>query len=136
MKDSLKPGLSATRRVEIDAKRTISFMGEDLRVYATPELVRDIEATCLELIAQHADAGESSVGIAVDINHAGATPLGSWVEITVTVSAVEGRQVAFDVVARDPIEEVSRGSHRRFVVEVEKLKGRLAGKVAKIKELG
>lgn len=136
MKDTLKPGLNATRRVDIDAKRTISFMGEDLRVYATPELVRDIEATCLDLIAQHAEAGESSVGIGIDINHGGATPLGSWVEISATVSAVEGRQVAFEVVARDPVEEVSRGSHRRFVVEVEKLKSRLAGKLAKIKELG
>ena len=45
MKDSLQSGLEATRQFEIDTGRTISFMGEDLRVYATPYMVRDIEET-------------------------------------------------------------------------------------------
>ena len=34
MSDTLKPGLSATRRVDIDRDRTISFMGDDCRVYS------------------------------------------------------------------------------------------------------
>jgi predicted thioesterase len=53
-----------------------------------------------------------------------------WVEITATVRAVEGRKVAFDVVARDRVEEVSRGEHGRFVVEVAKLRARVAAKAA------
>ena len=40
MKDTITPGMSMTRRVEIDTPRTIDFLGENLRVYATPELVR------------------------------------------------------------------------------------------------
>ncbi len=134
MKESLKPGLIATKRFDIDLARTIDFLGEELRIYATPELVRDIEWTCRDFLLAHADEGEDSVGIGLDISHSGATPLDAWVEVEATVTGVEGRQVSFDVMVRDPLEEVGRGSHKRFMVEVAKLKQRVAGKVAKIRE--
>ena len=134
MKDSLKPGLIATKRVDIDLARTIDFLGEELRIYATPELVRDIEWTCRDFLLGHADEGEDSVGIGLEISHSGATPLDAWVEVESTVTGVEGRQVTFDLVVRDPLEEVGRGSHKRFMVDVAKLKQRVAGKVAKIRE--
>jgi predicted thioesterase len=130
MKETLKPGLSLTRRITIDGPRTIDFLGESLRVYATPELVRDIELTCRELLLAHCEPGEDSVGTGISITHGGATLLGMWVEITATVRAVDGRKVAFDVVARDRVEEVSRGEHGRFVVEVAKLRARVAAKAA------
>jgi fluoroacetyl-CoA thioesterase len=131
MKESLEPGLSLTRRVTIDAPRTIDFLGESLRVYATPELVRDIELTCRELLRAHCAPGEDSVGTGIGITHGGATLLGMWVDINATVRSVEGRKVVFDVVARDAVEEVSRGEHGRFVVEVDKLRARVAAKAAK-----
>ena len=97
MKASLRPGVSRTKRIAIDRDRTIGFMGEEARVYATPRLVSDIEYTCRELILEHADAGEDSVGTEIGIQHLAATLLGSTVEITVSVAAVEGRRVAFEV---------------------------------------
>ena len=48
-------------RVDIDRERTIDFMGEKARVYATPSLVRDIEVACRELLLAHLDAGEDLV---------------------------------------------------------------------------
>ena len=42
-------------------------MGEQARVYATPMLVRDIEIACRELLLQHLDAGEDSVGTRVEL---------------------------------------------------------------------
>ncbi len=131
MKESLNAGLETTARIDIDAARTIDFMGDDGRVYATPELVRDIEMTCRDLLLEHLDPGEDSVGTRVEIDHVGATLMGMWVEISVTVSAVNGRAVSFDVTARDAIEEVARGKHNRFVVDVAKTAERLKGKAAK-----
>ena len=84
MKQSLKPGLIATKRIDIDLPRTIDFLGEELRIYATPELVRDIEWTCRDFLVGHADEGEDSVGIGMDISHSGATPLDAWVEVEAT----------------------------------------------------
>ncbi|MFT4098060.1 MAG: thioesterase family protein [Rhodoblastus sp.] len=131
MKDTIKPGMSATRRIEVDTQRTIAFLGENLRVYATPALVQDFEVACLEFILDHVDAGENSVGTGICISHGGATLRGMSVDITVTVAKVEGRMVAFDIVAKDALEEISKGTHSRFVVEVEKLRQRVAGKAAK-----
>jgi fluoroacetyl-CoA thioesterase len=135
MKPSLQPGLSAVNRITIDRDRTISFMGEDARVYATPRLILDIEFACRDLIVQHADPGEDSVGTEVAIKHLAPTLAGSTVEIAVHVTAVDGRKVTFDVTAKDELDTVSAGTHTRFVVEVARTKERLKAKAAKLAEL-
>ena len=131
MKESLRPGISRTNRVTIDKDRTIGFMGEEGRVYATPRLVHDIEHTCRDLILEHADANEDSVGINVSINHLAPTLPGMTAEITATVSAVEGRKVTFEIAAKDNLEAICAGSHSRFVVDKGKTLERLKAKAAK-----
>lgn len=132
MKNSLTEGVEATRNITVDKDRTIDFMGDALRVYATPELVRDIEHTCRDLLLNHLDDGEDSVGTRVEIDHAGASLLGMDVEISARVSAVEGRLVTFEVTANDPVELVGKCTHTRFVVETSKLEERLKAKAAKV----
>lgn len=131
MKDSLRPGISRTNRVQVDRDRTIGFMGEEGRVYATPRLIYDIENTCRDLILEHADPNEDSVGIEVSVRHLAATLLGMTAEITATVRAVEGRKVTFDVVAKDDLEPICEGMHSRFVVDKGKTVERLKAKAAK-----
>jgi len=132
MKSTLVTGLSATRRIAIDTPRTIDFLGEELRVYDTPSLLYDFEVACRELLLAHLDSGEDSVGNSVNMSHVGATLRGMNVTITVTVSNVDGRRVSFDLLAKDDVEEISRGSHIRFVVDVEKLRAKVAAKAAKV----
>jgi len=62
MKPSLQTGVSMTRRIAIDRDRTIGFMGEDARVYATPSMIMDIEKTCRDLLMEHADAARIRSG--------------------------------------------------------------------------
>jgi fluoroacetyl-CoA thioesterase len=131
MKSTLQPGVSFTRRVVIDSARTIDFMGEDGRVYGTPYMIMDIEETCRQLILQHADAGEDSVGIDVSVNHLAATLPHMTVEIAVRVTGVEGRKVAFEVHAQDELDTISTGSHERFVVDISRTAERLKAKAAK-----
>lgn len=131
MKDSLRPGESASRRLVVDKERTIAFMGEDGRVYATPFLVRDVEHTCRDCIQTHADPNEDSVGMEVSIRHMAPTLPGMTVEIVATVAAVDGRKVTFDIVARDDIEQIALGQHTRFVVDIAKTVERLKAKAAK-----
>ena len=131
MKPSLQPGVALTRRILIDRDRTIGFMGEDARVYATPSMILDIERTCRDLILEHADTGEDSVGTEVAVKHLAATLPGMTVEISVKVTAVEGRKVAFEISARDELEPISGGTHSRFVVDVGKTVERLKAKAAK-----
>jgi fluoroacetyl-CoA thioesterase len=132
MKESFRPGLSKTARIEIDRDRTIDFMGEEGRVYGTPYLVRDIEMTCRNLLLDHCDAGEDSVGTDVNIKHLAPTLLGMTVEIKATVTAVDGRKVAFEVSASDGIDQICIGTHGRFVVDTAKTVERLKAKAAKL----
>jgi fluoroacetyl-CoA thioesterase len=133
MKPSLQPGVSRVSRVAVDKAKTIGFMGEEGRVYATPYLIGDIEMTCRSLILEHADANEDSVGTEVAIKHLAATLPGSTVEITATVTAVEGRKVLFAVTAKDEIDTISSGSHARFVVDKAKTIERLKAKAEKLR---
>lgn len=130
MKDTLQAGLSSARRIVIDKPRTIDFLGEELRVYATPELVRDFEMACRDFLLEYCDAGEDSVGTGIQLSHSGATLLGMPVDISVAVTAVEGRKVSFSLLARDGAEEISRGEHSRFLIQVDKLRAKLAAKAA------
>src|SRR3546814_10598120 len=105
MSIALQPGARTVRTLLVDTPRTISLLGDDLRIYATPELMRDIEETCLEFLLANLAAGEHSVGTGVELAHQAATPLGMAIEITATVAAVDGRSITFSVVARDAAEE-------------------------------
>ena len=131
MKATLAPGLAATRDFPIDRERTIDFMGEDARVYATPMLVRDIEVSCRDLLLAHLDPGEDSVGTRVEIDHLAATLLGMTVNITATLAELKGRAAVFDVTATDGVDTVCRGRHARFIVNVDQVKQRLQQKKAK-----
>lgn len=135
MKPSLQPGVALTKSVVIDRARTIGFMGEDARVYATPSMILDMEHTCRELILQHADAGEDSVGIEVAVKHLAATLAGQTVDITAKVISVEGRKITFELTAQDELDTAGAGTHSRFVVDKAKTVERLKAKAAKLAEL-
>jgi len=131
MKPSLRPGLSTVKRIVVDDERTIGFMGKEGRVYATPSLVRDIEHACRDLLMEHADAGEDSVGMEISLRHTAPTLLGMEVEITATVTAVDNRKITFEVSAKDELEPIGNGTHTRFVVDVGKTHERLKAKAVK-----
>lgn len=135
MKSTLSVGLSATRAISVDTPRTIDFLGESLRVYATPSLVRDFEYACREFLLDYVDPGEDSVGTGISVSHGASTLRGMTVHITISVSKIEGRLVTFSLRAKDDIEEISQGSHSRFVVDIEKLRNRVAAKAAKVEKL-
>jgi fluoroacetyl-CoA thioesterase len=131
MKSTLAPGQTRVQHILVERDRTISFMGEEGRVYSTPNLIRDIEHTCRDLILEHTDAGEDSVGMDISLRHLAPTLPGMNVEISVKVASVDGRKVAFEVNAKDELEPISTGTHTRFVVDKAKTVERLKAKAAK-----
>ena len=136
MKPGLSVGMTRTRRVVIDAERTIGFMGEALRVYSTPSMVLDIERACRDFVGEFQTDAENTVGARVEIDHLGPTLLGMWVDVTATVTAIEGRRVDFEAEVRDALDTVGRAKHVRYVVDLAKQKERLEAKAAKVRALG
>ena len=134
MKDTLKAGVVHEEKIGIDTERTIAFMGDELRVYATPRMVQDIEHTCRQLLLPHHDDGEDSVGARVEIDHLGPTLIGQSVTVSAEVAEVEGPRVVFEVNVYDELDHVGQARHIRFVVDKARQGGRLAKKKARLAE--
>ena len=94
-------------------------------VFATPMMVTAMENAALNAVRGYLDAGESAVGIGVNIRHLAATPVGHCVTAEAVVTKVDGRLVEFNVTARDEIEEIGNGTHERMVVDLPRLHQRL-----------
>ncbi len=97
----------------------------DLQVFATPAMIALMEQAALTLLSRHLREGETSVGIAVNVQHTKASKLGARITATATVTEVDGRRVCFDVEARDEADSIGKGTHQRFVVDRERFMGNL-----------
>ena len=108
---------SATLEFTVTDDDTAVALGSgDLPVLATPRLLAWCEAaTCAAIDASVTDAN-SSVGTRVQLEHVGASAVGSLVRVTATVAYVDGRLVRFEVVvegARRQGPRTRRGDPRR-----------------------
>ena len=131
MKSSLEKGLTFAKSVLVDESRVIGFMGKEGAVYATPRMVSDVEHTCRDMLLEHLEEGEDSVGVHVSIDHLAPTPVGLAVTVEVRIVELDRRKITWEFSVKDPVEEVGRGTHVRFVVEKAKTRERLAAKRAK-----
>tara|TARA_B100001123_G_scaffold235955_1_gene264647 strand:- start:802 stop:1221 length:420 start_codon:yes stop_codon:yes gene_type:complete len=133
MKNTLKIGIETIQRIIIDTNRTIAFMGEELRVYSTPSMVLDIERVCKNILDEHLNEGQSSVGARVEIDHLGATLIDMWVDINAKITEIDRRRILFSVEIHDQTgDKVGNCKHTRFVVDLDKQKQRLDEKKSRL----
>jgi len=135
MLDGLTVGATASVSVVVDDTLTVPAVSAKFprfdtmpRVFATAYLVGFAECAAMAVLHPFLDDGESSVGVKVDFDHTAATPVGLTVTAQATVTAVEGRLLSFDVVLRDELDEIGRGTHRRAVIDRAKFDARVAKK--------
>jgi fluoroacetyl-CoA thioesterase len=132
MKDSLRVGLTHGATYTVDESRVTSILGADMKVYGTPYMIRDIERTCRDLILTHAEAGEDSVGLKVEVEHLAPALPGQEVKVAVRLIERDNRRLRFEASVRDQFEELGRGFHDRFIVEIAKSRARQEKKRAQI----
>jgi fluoroacetyl-CoA thioesterase len=124
------PGLKGIAHLLVGPEHTAAFVGSGrIPVLATPVMINVIEAAALNAIEHLLPEGHQSLGIHLDVSHVAATPVGLPVTATAEVSQVEGRTVSFRVEARDNIEVIGGGTHRRVVVSVARFDARIQRKV-------
>jgi len=123
VKDTLKPGESATFSFEVPKEKTVPHLYPEApeframpTVFATGFMVGLMEWTCLKVLDPHLDPGEGSLGIHIDVSHAAATVPGQTVTVEAECTKVQGRRVSFHVKAHDGVEVIGEGTHDRMVV--------------------
>jgi fluoroacetyl-CoA thioesterase len=100
-------------------------------VFGTPILGGLMEKASAELINEHLQPGEQSVGISMNLKHLAPTPLGMDVVVRTEVTSVEGRKVTLKLEAHDEVEKIGEAVHERFIINAEKFNARVAQKARK-----
>jgi predicted thioesterase len=127
--NSITLGCSAEKTIAVVESLSAAHMGSgDLQVYATPAMIALMEAAAVSAIGPLLSEGQTSVGVALDIRHLAATPLGHQVRARAEVTEVDGRKVTFEVKAWDEEEIIGRGTHTRFVIDVQRFMERVHAK--------
>lgn len=119
MKDSLAPGLTNESRHTVT--RDMSAPHLPRPVLATPTMISLIEGTCLMATRDHLDEGETTVGTHVCVSHESGVGEGEEFVIRCRLVEIERRRLNFDVEVDGPRGPVSRGTHQRAVVSLERM---------------
>ena len=118
--DMLK-GLRHSETLVVEHKDTAAVYGSGaLEVFATPAMIALMEKTCLESVADKIGEGNTTVGIAVNIKHLKASPVGSTIRCEAEIVEVDRRRLVFSVKCFEDETLVGEGTHERFVVDSQK----------------
>lgn len=132
MKQTLVPGVrgEATHRV-VTADLVSHFNPAGPPVFDSPFMLMLMEHAAFNALLPYLDPGEQSVGVGFEFEHLAATPAGVTVSAWGEVLSVEGPRVTFRIEASDPVEVIGRGTHVRYVVEMERFLKKLKRKLDK-----
>jgi len=97
------------------------------KILCTPWLVWFLEHAARNAMLPLLEPGESTVGVAVNVEHLAATPIGADVICRAKVIFVDQMLISFQIEAHDEHERIARGLHKLRVIQA----GRLARKVAR-----
>ena len=100
-----------------------------LLVYATPCMVALMEGAACEAIAAALPDEKTSVGIALNISHLAATPVGMEVRAEAEVTEVEGNTVTFQITAYDEAGKIGEGTHKRAIVTAQRFLDKVYAKL-------
>ncbi len=98
-------------------------------VMATRVMVGMMELAAINAIEPYVEAGETSVGMSINVEHTAATPPGQRVTAAAEVTLSDGRRLEFNVRAFDEDEQIGTGVHRRAVIDLAKFNQRVSKKV-------
>jgi fluoroacetyl-CoA thioesterase len=122
----LRQGLRGEAHMTVEESDTATALGSgDVPVLGTPRVLALVEQAAVAALRGELDEGQTSVGVAVDLQHLRATPVGGTVQAEAVLSHADERGVHFAVRAWDERGDVARGTHHRALVERERFLRRL-----------
>ncbi|HYA36458.1 MAG TPA: thioesterase family protein [Candidatus Binataceae bacterium] len=114
----------------VDQSHLASTLDASLaQVMSTPSMIAAMEMASLDAIRPYYDAGESSVGAGITVEHTAATPPSHRVRAEAEVTKVDGRRIELIVRAFDETGEIGSATHRRAIVDAAKFNECLKSKM-------
>ena len=119
-------GLHHSETLVVEHKDTAAVYGSGaLGVFATPAMIALMEKTCLVGVSDKIGEGNTTVGIAVNIKHLKASPVGAVIRCDATLVDVDRKRLVFEVKCFEGDTLIGEGVHERFVVDSERFMGKL-----------
>lgn len=110
-----------------DADTAVVLGSGDMPVLATPRLINWLERAAFAAAQRKIDAGQTTVGVLVRVEHLKGCPVGTVVTCTCSKAISDGRRLIFHVTATDDVgDEVAVGEIQRRVVDPERFMARFA----------
>lgn len=124
-------GMVEEAALKVDNQMTADHIGSgSMQVFATPAMAAFVEQVCRRMADERLPAGQSTVGIRVDIRHLAPTPLGGQVRLRAEVTQFDGRQIVFQVRLWDEIEPIGEADHVRAIIDETRFLKRVESKQA------
>ena len=138
MTESLQPGMTFEFSYTVTENKTVPHLFPEIEegavmpeVLATGFMVGLMEFACIKFINPHIDwPRQQSVGVHINVSHSAATPPGMTVTIKGRLEKVDGRKLSFALEAFDAQDQISQGTHERFIIDAERFNAAVAKKRA------
>lgn len=129
---NLQPGLSGEKKEAATNENTaLKYGSGGVAVYATPAMIGLMEGASIAAIDNFLPPGFSTVGTSLNVQHTASTPVGLNVVAKSELIEVDGRRLVFKVEAFDDKEQIGRGTHERFIIQLDKFMQKNELKAAK-----
>lgn len=96
-------------------------------VLATPWMIGWMEGACYLAQEPYCEAGETTVGTAIHVDHRAPTTIGQTVVAEAVLERIEGRFFIYRVTARNGQHSIGSGTVHRAVVNVERFMQKAKG---------
>jgi len=106
-----------------EADTAVAVGSGSVQVLATPRLLTLCEAATVSAVANQLEAGTTTVGVTIQLDHLAPSPIGTNVRTEATVESSIGRKLIFTVCAWDDERLVAAGKITRVVVDEAKFMG-------------
>lgn len=125
---SLQVGAKGSATLVVEEAHTARHVGSGCEaVLATPVMIALMEAAAVDCVEHLLDAGTTSLGIRIAVDHVAPTPVGRTVTAIAELVECKGRRLFFRVTADDGVRPIGSGEHTRAVVVIEEFRRRLDG---------
>jgi fluoroacetyl-CoA thioesterase len=100
----------------------IRFGSGSIDTLGTPAMVGLMENAAVNAVDKNLPEGYATVGMELSIKHTSPTPEGMEITAIAELTKVKGKKLFFKVQAFDEIEKIGDGTHKRYIVEVDRFR--------------
>lgn len=116
----LKAGLEYRQTFRVENKDTAkSVQSGGLDVLASPVLISWMERCAWQSVLPYLEKGTDTVGTSIEMKHLSPTPVSMMVECICTLTSVQGRELSFEIHAKDDKDLIAVAVHKRFIIKTD-----------------